>query len=94
MRSEDIGKENEALVTEHYQNKGFTVLNQNDSGFPDLLLFRGKELVKMVEVKGGDHKVHKHQQNYLKNLESSGFKIEIARVVDGELTKIARLDQR
>ena len=68
--SEIIGKENEALVIKYYQDKGFTVLNQNDAGFPDLLLFRGKELVKMVEVKGGNHKVHNHQQDYLRSLES------------------------
>lgn len=83
----DKGKENEALVMKHYQDKGFTVLNQNDAGFPDLLLFRGKELVKMVEVKGGNHKVHNHQQDYLRSLESLGFDIEIVRVIDGELVE-------
>lgn len=83
--SEIKGKENEALVIRYFQNKGFSVLNQNDAGFPDLLLFKGGKLIKMVEVKGGNHKVHKHQLEYLQDLKSLGFHIEIVRVNNREL---------
>ena len=63
--SEKNGRDNEVIAIKHYQDKGYTVLNQNDPGFPDLLLLKGKKLVKMIEVKGGGHKVHKHQREYL-----------------------------
>ncbi len=84
--SEKNGKENEILAIRHYQKQGYTVLNQNDAGFPDLLLLKDKQLVKMVEVKGGGHKLHKHQREYLQNLSDRGFEIETVRVIDGLLT--------
>lgn len=83
--SEILGRDNESVAIEFYTKKGFTVLNQNDAGFPDLLLLKDKQLVKMVEVKGGGHKAHRHQREYLQNLRNRDFEIEIVRVNDGTL---------
>ena len=61
------------------------MLNQNDEGFPDLLILEGKKLVKFVEVKTPKHSVHKSQRDYIRELESLGFETEIAEVVYDEV---------
>jgi len=83
--SQEQGKINESKVKKYYENQGYTVLNQNDSGFPDLLILEGKKLVKLVEVKTPKHPVHKHQKDYLRSLKALGFEVEITVIVDDEV---------
>lgn len=67
--SQKQGKINESKAKKHYESQGYTVLNQNDKGFPDLLILEGKKLIKFVEVKTPKHSVHKSQSDYLRELE-------------------------
>lgn len=44
-------KEAESLVKDMFQKQGYTVLNQNDKGFPDLIVIKDGKISFFVEVK-------------------------------------------
>jgi len=47
-----VGEEAEKQVQKHFESQGYVVLNQNDVGFPDLIVFKDGKIAFFVQVKG------------------------------------------
>ena len=77
--SQKIGKRNEGEVTEDLRRQGYQVLNAHEYGFPDLIVLEGSTIKFLVEVKGGRHKVHPHQEDAHRKLEKMGFQVKTVR---------------
>jgi Holliday junction resolvase-like predicted endonuclease len=77
--SQEIGKRNEEEVADDLRRQGYQVLNAHEYGFPDLIVLEGTTIKFFVEVKGGRHKVHQHQEDAHRKLEKMGFQVRTIR---------------
>jgi len=81
-----IGKLEEDLVVKHFQDKGFSVLNTNDEGFPDLIVMKDGRIEFFTEVKSGETSfISWSQRQYHKRLIEMGFITKGVRVIDGNV---------
>ena len=82
---EQKGRENEMLAAEYYRKQGYSVLNVNEKGFPDLIVLKDGKIEFLVEVKGGSHPVHAFQEELHEQLRRMGLKVKVVRVVNGKI---------
>jgi len=72
----------EEKVKKHFEDKGYTVLNRNDVGFPDLIVLKDREVRFFVEVKSmqkPDLRA-KSQLEYHQYLNKLGFEVKYLNV--------------
>jgi hypothetical protein len=78
--------DSETIAKEFFEKQGYTVLNINERGFPDLIVLKGKEIQFLVEVKSGDSFLPYIQREYHgKLLANYGFITKLVRVKDKEV---------
>jgi len=81
-----IGKHEEDLAVKHFEDKGFTVLNTNDEGFPDLIMIKDGGIAFFAEVKGGETSyIAWSQRQCHKKLLEKGFITKGVRVTDDDV---------
>lgn len=77
-------KDAEMIVKEHYKEKGYTALNQNDRGFPDLIVLKDGKVSFFVEVKAmQEPDINLSEIQYHQYLENLGFKVKCINVRKG-----------
>jgi len=87
------GKVGEDLVVTYFRDRGYTVLNTAEAGFPDLIVVKDGRIEFFAEVKSGKTSIigmslegKKGQRFYhQKLLEETGITTKAVRVVDGEV---------
>jgi len=82
------GRKNEEVVAEHYRKQGYQVLNQNERGFPDLIVLKDKHVLFFVEVKRRGVRLRQEQKDMTPKLGKEGFETKIIDVLDGKIVGI------
>ena len=78
-----VGKEEEDLTVKYFEDRGFTALNKNDEGFPDLIVIKDGRIEFFAEVKSGETSfISMSQRQYHKKLLEKGFITKGIRVID------------
>ena len=73
--------ESEKIVKKDFEEKGYTVLNQNDRGFPDLIVLKDGEISFFVEVKAmQEPDINLSELMYHQYLERLGFEVKCINV--------------
>jgi hypothetical protein len=89
IKSQKSGEENERIAEKYLSRKfNCTILNRNETGFPDLLVLDNGRLIALYEVKGGEkktHKFHPWQEELHQKLRHLGFKVGKIIVKDGKV---------
>ena len=72
----------EKIVKEHFEEQGYTVLNQNNKGFPDLIVLKDGRVSFFVEVKAMESPDIKSYEviQYHQYLERLGFEVKYINV--------------
>ena len=79
-------KEAEDKVEEHFKNLGYTVLNQNNPGFPDMIALKDGKISFFIEVKAKQvPEIGLDQLLYHQYLNELGFDVKCVNVRDKEL---------
>jgi Holliday junction resolvase-like predicted endonuclease len=81
-----IGKMEEDIAIKYFQDKGFTALNTNDEGFPDLIVIKDGRIEFFAEVKSGETSfISWSQRQYHKRLFEKGLITKGVRVIDSDV---------
>jgi len=81
----DDWRDSENIVKKDFEKKGYTVLNQNDRGFPDLIVLKDGEVSFFVEVKAmQEPDINLSELMYHQYLERLGFEVKCINVREGK----------
>jgi len=76
-------KDAEDEVKKHFRRQGYTVLNQNDKGFPDLIVLKNGKVRFFVEVKAMQKPdINRNEMQYHQYLNELGFEVKCINVRD------------
>ena len=79
-------KDAEDIVKDHFVNQGYTVLNQNDKGFPDLIVLKDGEVSFFVEVKAMQNPdIEIYEMRYHQYLNKLGYAVRCVNVRNQKL---------
>ena len=74
-------KDAENEVQKHFEKQGYTVLNQNDKGFPDLIILKNGKIVFFIEVKAMQKPdINIYEMQYHQYLNELGFEVKCINV--------------
>lgn len=79
------GRENEELVAEHYRKQGYQVINTNETGLPDLIVLKDKQVLFFVEVKAQGVSLNRFQDETITKWEKEGFETKVIHVGNGKI---------
>jgi hypothetical protein len=84
-----MGEEAERQVQKHFEEQGYAVFNQNDVGFPDLIVFKNEKIAFFAQVKGiqDPHPYPLHfESECAKEIEKrTGLEVKYFNVKEGKL---------
>jgi hypothetical protein len=81
----EFWKDSENVVKDHFKKLGYTVLNQNDRGFPDLIVLKDGKVSFFVEVKAMQKPdLNIDEMQYHQYMNDLGFEVKCMNVRDQE----------